>query len=284
MTTSDSRCPAPSGAVPDGPDGPGRSTVSVSLPLTTVNAPVVSPWSCRPVHCPGSQLSSHTWRPWASSSRTAKRSSGSYRSRLRQRCRSAANSSAVRTGCPAAASTGSGAIVLSGTANMTKRLPSESWTDLIRASPRRGRTGRDRRSGVSGAVPGRSAPRRADSGHGADRVRSHTPRAGQRRHGHVRHTARAAPTRRGPLGVGARYAALRDPGTRGSDMVPTEPSRAPAVNRIPARIPRSGTRARPFPPPCRRLRTTRACGRARAARRRRTRDRRPRDRPGASPR
>src|SRR6516164_1649081 len=74
-------------------DGPGRRPGAVrsrSAPRATVNAPEDSPWSWKPVRCPGSQLSSHT--SWSSSevSRWYQRRSRSYRTRLSHSCSLAA--------------------------------------------------------------------------------------------------------------------------------------------------------------------------------------------------
>src|SRR5215470_2341030 len=66
-------------------DGPGRRPGAVRsrrAPRATVNAPADSPWSWKPVRCPGSQLSSHT--SWSSPqvSRWYQRRLRSYRTRL----------------------------------------------------------------------------------------------------------------------------------------------------------------------------------------------------------
>ena len=78
-----------------GTDGPARRPSAIRsrrAPRATVKAPEDSPWSWKPVRCPGSQLSNHT--SWSSfqASRWYQRWPGSYRTRLSHSCSRAATS------------------------------------------------------------------------------------------------------------------------------------------------------------------------------------------------
>ena len=102
-----------------------RSTtaVSVSSPSTTTNAPLASPWSCRPTDWPGVHPSSQTSYAGVASSRRRTRSSGSWATcgrhsssaRARPLTMSASTSSSRRTAGREAATAGA--------ADTTVKLP-----------------------------------------------------------------------------------------------------------------------------------------------------------------